>query len=139
MTAAYWAVGRRIVEFEQGGAERAQYGARLLERLSADLTNRFGRGFGVINLRQMRRFYSTWPPARIRQTLSVEFSQEDPDITAQTASAQSVGDLTEKGLTLPRTYSLRELAAAFPRPWSVYVQLLKVEKPEARQFYEAEA
>ena len=45
MTAAYWLIGRRIVEFEQSGAERAEYGAALLERLAADLTGRFGRGF----------------------------------------------------------------------------------------------
>lgn len=57
MAATYWAVGRRIVEEEQGGRGRAAYGEQLLERLSADLTKRFGRGFGLINLQQMRRFY----------------------------------------------------------------------------------
>ena len=45
MTAAYWEIGRRIVEHEQGGAERAKYGEALLARLSLDLTERFGRGF----------------------------------------------------------------------------------------------
>ena len=45
MTAAYWLVGRRIVEFEQSGEERADYGAALIERLAEDLTGRFGRGF----------------------------------------------------------------------------------------------
>jgi hypothetical protein len=50
MTATYWRIGHRIVEFEQGGAGRAAYGQALLQRLSADLTRRFGRGFGVDNL-----------------------------------------------------------------------------------------
>jgi len=46
MTATYWEVGRRIVEFEQGGENRAEYGKKLMEQLSTDLTRRFGRGFG---------------------------------------------------------------------------------------------
>jgi len=50
MTASYWEIGRRIVEFEQGGDERAGYGEVLVERLSRDLTQRFGRGFGKANL-----------------------------------------------------------------------------------------
>ena len=50
LTAAYWLIGRRIVEFEQAGSARADYGTELLKRLAADLTNRFGRGFGPVNL-----------------------------------------------------------------------------------------
>ena len=57
MTATYWEIGRLIVEYEQQGKRRAQYGAQLLERLSHDLSNRFGRGFSVIIFRSMRRFY----------------------------------------------------------------------------------
>ena len=45
MTATYWELGRRIVELEQGGKGRADYGEELLKRMSADLTPRFGRGF----------------------------------------------------------------------------------------------
>ena len=69
MTAAYWQIGRRLVEVEQQGQGRADYGARLIERLSQDLTARFGRGFGQRNLEQMRLFYRTW---QIPQTLSAE-------------------------------------------------------------------
>jgi DUF1016 N-terminal domain len=54
MTATYWEIGRRIVEFEQGGADRAAYGDVLVERLAKDLTQRFGRGFSRQNLGQMR-------------------------------------------------------------------------------------
>ena len=50
MTATYWEIGRRIVEFEQRGEVRAQYGKQLLTRLSADLRSRCGRGFAVDNL-----------------------------------------------------------------------------------------
>ena len=56
MTASYWEIGRRIVESEQRGKKRAGYGEALLERLAADLTAKFGRGFGARNLWLMRRF-----------------------------------------------------------------------------------
>src|SRR5579872_3124401 len=69
MTATYWEIGRRIVEFEQGGAERARYGEHLIEHLAKDLTARFGRGFSERNLQQMRLFSITWA---IPQTLSAE-------------------------------------------------------------------
>lgn len=75
MTATYWVIGRRIVEVEQGGQARAGYGEALLEQLSADLTARFGRGFSVRNLRQMRAFYTGWS---IRQTASAESAQAAP-------------------------------------------------------------
>jgi len=70
MTATYWEIGRRIVEFEQGGADRATYGDTLIERLAKDLTQRFGRGFSRQNLGQMRAFYRAWPAQIICQTLS---------------------------------------------------------------------
>ena len=72
MTATSWEVGRRIVECEQGGAKRAEYGETLMERLSNDLTHRFGRGFSFRNIHLMRSFYQGW---RILQTPSAEFSR----------------------------------------------------------------
>ena len=70
MTAAYWLIGRRIVEFEQSGEERAEYGAALIERLAEDLTGRFGRGFSRQNVQNMRLFYLSYPIEKIRQTVS---------------------------------------------------------------------
>ena len=70
MTASYWEIGRRIVEAEQQGRRRAGYGEQLIERLSADLTTQFGRGFGVNNLENMRRFFLAYPRSAISQTLS---------------------------------------------------------------------
>lgn len=112
MTATYWEIGRRIVESEQGGEERAAYGEALIPRLAEDLTRRFGRGFGVVNLSQMRRFHLAWPAERILQTPS------------------------EKSATFP---NLATLANRFPLPWSAYVRLLSVRNESARAFYEAEA
>lgn len=122
MTASYWEVGRRIVEFEQGGEGRAEYGQQLLKRLSADLTARFGRGFGVVNLQQMRNFYLCWPHGQIYQTPS---DKSAANAIVQTASAQ-----------LP---DLATLAVRFPLPWSAYVRLLSVKNAAARAFYETEA
>jgi len=116
MTATYWEFGRRIVEFEQGGAKRAAYGEALLERLANDLTARFGRGFSLRNLRNFRTFYIEWP---IRQTVSAE----SRGMIRQTPSAESSQD------TL----------GSFPLPWSHYVRLLAVKDASARAFYETEA
>ena len=66
MTAAYWLIEHRIVEFEQSGEERTEYGAALIERLAGDLTRQFGRGFSRQNLQRMRLFYLAYPPDRIR-------------------------------------------------------------------------
>ena len=67
----YWHVGRHIVEFEQGGAQRAAYGLRLLPQLGQDLSAEFGRGFDATNLRHMRGFYLAFP---IRDALRRELS-----------------------------------------------------------------
>ena len=74
MTASYWEIGRRIVEAEQNGRRRAGYGEQLMERLSSDLTVRFGRGFGVNNLESMRRFFLAYPKHEISQTPSGNFT-----------------------------------------------------------------
>jgi hypothetical protein len=70
MTATYWLIGRQIVEFEQAGAARAEYGAELLKRLSGDLSTRFGRGFSIDNIETMRAFYLAYKPDEISETLS---------------------------------------------------------------------
>lgn len=61
MVAAYWQIGRRIVEEEQGGAKRAEYGKGLLKNLSAQLTKEFGSGFSPQSLANFRLFYQTFP------------------------------------------------------------------------------
>jgi hypothetical protein len=61
MTVTYWEIGRRIVEFEQRGEKRAEYGAELLETLATDLTRRFGRGFSRQKLQYMRQCPANLP------------------------------------------------------------------------------
>jgi predicted nuclease of restriction endonuclease-like (RecB) superfamily len=135
MTATYWAIGRRIVEGEQGGQERAAYGEALIKRLGSDLSRRFGRGFGQRNLAQMRAFYLAWPADRILQISSAKSSA--PQIVQMPSAKSPTPPIlqTASGQAL----DLSVLAQAFPLPWSAYVRLLSVKNPQARAFYETEA
>lgn len=131
MTAAYWLIGRHIVEFEQQGEKRAAYGMALLERLSVDLGRSYGRGFSRQNLQQMRQFYLLYPPPRICQTASGKSASPSVRSKYQTAS----GNLPIR----PWKFSLTDLARCFLLPWSAYVRLLSVRNEQARRFYETEA
>ena len=125
MTASYWEIGRRIVEFEQGGQERAARGEQLLQRLSKDLGQRFGRGFSVDNLELMRLFYLAYPPQRISETLS----RNNPQALSTGQSETPSWNIT-----------LEQLAQALPLSWSHYVRLVRSTRSvEEREFYEAEA
>jgi predicted nuclease of restriction endonuclease-like (RecB) superfamily len=165
MTATYWEIGRRIVEFEQEGAARAAYGEKLLTQLSHDLTSRLGRGFGVDNLQRFRSFFLSYPPERIYATLSRKLPEALPAISQTssgkspsaksetlsrklaiekyaTASRNSAGG-SEAPLTGPEpkgnAFTVSTLASAFPLPWSHYVRLLSVKSALAREFYHTEA
>ena len=131
MTAAYWLIGHRIVEFEQSGEERAEYGAALIERLAGDLTTRYGRGFSLQNIYNMRLFYLTYQPDRNLQTLSGDSAQTPERQILQTPSGRFNTPSTE--------VAFDDLLAAFPLPWSAYVRLLSVRNESARAFYETEA
>src|SRR5690606_28974047 len=78
MTASYWEIGRRIVEAEQKGRRRAGYGEQLMERLSAGLTARFGRGFGGTTLESMRRLFLAYARRETAETVSGEFDLPAP-------------------------------------------------------------
>jgi predicted nuclease of restriction endonuclease-like (RecB) superfamily len=131
----YWQIGRRIVESEQAGSLRAEYGAKLLQRLSSDLTDRFGRGFSVDNLELMRRFYAAYPPAVISETASRKLGSNK----SETTSRISVPGIfqTESGKSAASHQA--PASVPFPLPWSHYVRLLSLDNPLARSFYETEA
>jgi predicted nuclease of restriction endonuclease-like (RecB) superfamily len=133
MTAAYWEIGRRIVNTEQGGRERAEYGQALIVQLADDLTRRFGRGFSRANLVNMRAFYLAWPEEAIVQTVS---GQSAGSGIVQTPSGQLHPPST--GVSAEKPNVLR-LASRFALPWSAYVRLLSVKTAAARTFYETEA
>lgn len=73
MVTAYWHIGQEIVEEQQNGKERAEYGENLLEQLAAKLTTQVGKGFSATNLRNFRKFYLTYPHrAVIQHAMSAE-------------------------------------------------------------------
>jgi len=130
LTATYWEVGRRIVDFEQGGKEKAGYGDAVIDRLAEDLGRRLGKGFSRSNLFQIRAFFLGW---EIVQTPSGLFAARvklpaDPNVPAPRSSA-----------VLGPTDPTAVFPAVFPLPWSHYVRLLSLDDPQARHFYEQEA
>jgi predicted nuclease of restriction endonuclease-like (RecB) superfamily len=130
-------IGRRIVEQEQQGADRAQYGKELLNELAARLTGEFGNGFSVSNLRYMRQFYLAYPEriAPIRQTASGELTG--------TAMIQNLsGQFRSFPIHQTLSGEFQTSAETPDNPlilsWSHYVFLIGL-KPEERDFYEIEA
>lgn len=112
MTASYWKIGRRIVEFEQAGQDRAAQGQQVLQRLSVDLE-------------RMRLFYLAYPPRHI----SEELSRKLPE-----------GGHAAQSETVSRIVAVEQLALALPLSWSHYVHLVRrTRTDEERAFYAAEA
>jgi predicted nuclease of restriction endonuclease-like (RecB) superfamily len=141
MTATSFEVGRRLVEEEQRGQARAGYGEALVERLAADLSARFGRGFGRSNLFQMRAFYLAFREKV--QAVATQLPGAAPREKVQTLSGQLDADGVEgKVQTAAGQFTRPEisrLAVQFPLPWSHYARLLAVRDAGARVFYETEA
>jgi predicted nuclease of restriction endonuclease-like (RecB) superfamily len=131
MTATYWEIGRRIVDHEQAGKERAAYGEEILTRLSADLKKRFGRGFSVDNLERARKFYLTFASAKRSATaLRISASSAPAPISATALRKFQVEEVIEQ---------LRNIAECFPLPWSHYTRLLRLRSAYALEFYHTEA
>jgi predicted nuclease of restriction endonuclease-like (RecB) superfamily len=131
LTATYWEIGRRIVEFEQAGRKRASYGEELLERLSHDLTKRFGRGFGVSHVKTMRQFYLTYADPLNRQSMIGQSGGNE--------KRQSVIGECKRVAATRLAPNWTTLSNAFPLSWTHYVRLLRTRDDHARAFYEIEA
>lgn len=128
MSAVYWEIGRRIVQFEQAGQQRADYGERIIEQLSIDLKKRFGGGFGRATLFQIRAFY-------------LAYDKKVQTLFGQLHNAHNPNDMqivqTLSGQFEPGYF--QTLKQAFPLPWSHYIRLVSIKEPSAREFYETEA
>jgi predicted nuclease of restriction endonuclease-like (RecB) superfamily len=122
MVLAYWLIGREIVLELQGGEDRAEYGKEVISGLSNRLTSRYGPGYSVSSLRDFRWFYTVF--------------QKHHTACGELETLPSKTELS------PIRHSL---CAEFPSPfhpslsWSHYRAIMRVEKPEAREFYEQEA
>ncbi len=125
-------IGHRIVEYEQKGSARAEYGKQLIIDLSANLTVEFGRGFSCSNLEYMRKFYLIYQGRfeQIRQTPSAELieGQKSQKISGQ--SAVTLKSQMASGILRKPVFTLS---------WSQYVFLIGIKDGEERSFYEIEA
>ncbi|MDD3860139.1 MAG: PDDEXK nuclease domain-containing protein [Candidatus Paceibacterota bacterium] len=115
----YFEIGKLIVEEEQEGKERAEYGKSVLKELSQKLTDEFGKGYSVYNLERMRNFYLVFRD-RIAET-------------EKSASVMRKSD-EEKSASM-----MRKIESPFNLSWTHYLQLIKIENEEERKFYEIEA
>lgn len=138
---ANWLIGRQIVEAEQKGKSRAAYSSRLLETLSKSLEKDYGSGFSVSALQYMRAFYLGYPALLDIQHVAGVGSEKQHAVRVESAQ----GSPDAKG------HALRDLSASATEAewqpgrlhaglsWTHYRTLLKVERREARDFYEIEA
>lgn len=126
-------IGRQIVEEEQGGKRRAEYGKQIIKDLSQKLTARFGRGWGTSNLEYMRRFYLIYSAVEISQNTFGEsaavISQTEFGKSAKVLRISSREDLATTSRQIPQ----------FALGWSHYLLLMRIAYPVERAFYEREA
>lgn len=134
--ACNWLLGWRIVEQEQQGKTRADYGKRVIEEASSSLTEKFGSGFSETQLRNFRKFYCLFKFLQIQQALPAEFKNEIVKIQ-QTLPAKSV-KLEKKQSHVVESLMIEQ--PLFPQlSWSHYESLMRVSDLEARQWYMQEA
>ena len=112
----YYSIGRWIVEEQQQGKSRADYGKQVIKNLSDVLTEQFGRGFSEDTLKNARKFYLTYKD-RISETMFSLFA-------------------IQKSETV---FSFFESEKPFTLPWSHYLLLMRIKNPDERRFYEIEA
>lgn len=153
MVNAYFEIGRLIVEEEQNGKERAEYGKQILKELSVKLTKEFGRGFSLRNIEQMRQFYLAYSKS---QTLSAQFElkgQKAPDeslsdsilLIESPKPGEKISEVTSRKseklqVLSAESESKRKLVHnEFKLSWSHYLKLMRIEDYQERKFYEIES
>lgn len=122
-----YSIGQYIVEDEQQGEYRAQYGKQVLQNLSAKLTERFGDGWSYPNLRKIRQFYLTYSNL-INGVNQIE-SKKDKQCLSNSDSETDVTLLLKKMVITEPVFTLS---------WSHYLILMRIENADARRFYEIE-
>jgi len=132
---ANWLIGREIVEEEQKGKARAGYGQKLLTELSARITVEFGKGYSVNNLEHFRDFYLTYPELMGSIPHAVRGELADGSVSGRTGKSHALRDKFD-------AIGRRPWKPGRLHPnisWTHYRTLLRVDKAEARSFYEIEA
>ena len=125
-----YSIGQYIVEYEQQGERRAAYGKAVLKKLSEKLTYRFGEGWSVENLTLMRRFYNVY---------SDSFTAENRKRNALNSASQvDKANIVIGDYDFHAEYRNHWLPNSFILSWTHYLVLMRIEKPDERNFYEIE-
>lgn len=130
MVLAYWLIGREIVEEVQEGEKRAEYGKQVIEKLSEQLTDKFGKGFSAPTLWNFRQFYQTYSQ-REPTILSRSGRESTPTPEVHNTVSQEILSLTGRELTVAASIAFNSSLS-----WSHYRALMRVSNTEARDFYE---
>jgi DUF1016 N-terminal domain len=129
MVCTYFEIGKMIVEEEQSGKDRAEYGKQILKGLSEQLTNEFGKGFSLRNLEQIRKFYLIYSnSATVLRIFDIQ--------KTQTVPAQLLDDIPQ---TVSAELNSQTLFSIFKLTWSHYSFLMRIEDENERRFYEIES
>lgn len=132
MTVTYFEIGRIIVEEEQNGKDRAEYGKQLLKGLSQQLTKEFGKGFSIDNLGNMRKFYLAYSISEsLTRILQIQKSQSLTE-EFESQKTQSVISFSEESIS-------KSLISFFKLTWTHYVFLMRIDDEKERRFYEIES
>jgi len=133
MVLAYWSIGREIVYEIQQGEERAEYGKKIIEELSQELTQAYGKGFSLTNLRYFRLFYQVYADREpvIRHKACDEFKNEEE------IHHKPCDILADLNLAIEKTNEIQGFSPSLS--WSHYRTMTKVEHKNERLFYEIEA
>ena len=128
MVCTYFEIGRMIVEEEQSGKDRAEYGKKILKGLSDELKKEFGKGFSTDNLENMRKFY-----------LAYSISESLTRILQITNSPSLMTNSESVKLEEIQTTKTQSLISFFKLTWTHYVFLMRIEDEKERRFYEIES
>ena len=129
MVYTYFEIGRMIVEEEQSGKNRAEYGKQILKGLSQQLTNELGKGYSLRNLEQIRKFYLIYSnSATVLRICDIQ--------KTQTLSAQLLDNISQ---TLSAELNAQTLFSIFKLTWSHYSFLMRIDDEKERRFYEIES
>lgn len=132
MVYTYFEIGRMIVEEEQNGNNRAEYGKQLLKGLSKELTTEFGKGFSVENLERIRKFYTIYANSLTVSTIS-------ENVKSQSLSTELQIRESEFRLSQNDRLKSARLTLIFKLTWSHYNFLIRIDDEKERRFYEIEA
>lgn len=142
MVYTYYNIGKIIFEYEQKGEKRAKYGEYLLIDLSTRLTNKFGKGYSIHNLKLFRKFYLIFSKDQISATVLPQFNKDKKNSIGETLFLQL--DDNEKnsiGSTLFTQFDylpITDKGRRFYLSWSHYLKLMRIENINERHFYEIE-